>query len=276
MSELLPHTPPERVPPRRRPCGGRVPGPACRALRPGELAREFGGLRPHHAPGSRPGRYGGTPAGAVPQPPADVASVARPPRGGTAWAAAMGAPRCPFALAPGTPCTCVADALARRELVLVRDGTGLVHFTVPLVLDDHPVGALLAGQVFDQYPEQLVLEHMATRLGVSSARALAGGAPGGAGQTGHRARLWPPAGCPRPGVPAHAVSHTAGRTALGGSRTPLPGAHGRPAPRNRRAPAPGTRGATGRSTLPCWAGLPPGCPMKSAIRSRRSCCTSSC
>ena len=75
---------------------------------------------------------------------------------------------CPFALAPRTPCTCVADALARRELVLVRDGTGLVHFTVPLVLDDHPVGALLAGQVFDQYPEQLVLEHMATRVGVSA------------------------------------------------------------------------------------------------------------
>ena len=60
-----------------------------------------------------------------------------------------------------------ADALARRELVLVRDRTGLVHFTVPLVLDEHPVGALLAGQVFDQYPEQLLLEHVATRLGLS-------------------------------------------------------------------------------------------------------------
>jgi signal transduction histidine kinase len=74
---------------------------------------------------------------------------------------------CPFALAPPRPCTCVRDALARRALVLRRDRTGLVHFTVPLVLDDHPIGALLAGQVFDQYPEQLRLEHAATRVELS-------------------------------------------------------------------------------------------------------------
>ena len=74
---------------------------------------------------------------------------------------------CPFALAPRRPCMCVRDALARRELVLARDRTGLVHFAVPLVLEDQPVGALLAGQVFDQYPEQLLLEHAATRLGLS-------------------------------------------------------------------------------------------------------------
>ena len=73
--------------------------------------------------------------------------------------------RCPFALAPPQPCTCVADALAAARLVLARDRTGLVHFAVPLVLDDHPVGALLAGQVFDQYPEQLVLEHVASAAG---------------------------------------------------------------------------------------------------------------
>jgi signal transduction histidine kinase len=74
---------------------------------------------------------------------------------------------CPFALASPTPCTCVREALAQRDLVLVRDRTGLVHFTVPLVLEDSPVGALLAGQVFDQYPQQLVLEHVARRLGLS-------------------------------------------------------------------------------------------------------------
>jgi signal transduction histidine kinase len=74
---------------------------------------------------------------------------------------------CPFALLPRQPCTCVRDALARRELVLVRDRSGLVHFAVPLVLDDQPLGALLAGQVFDQYPEQLLLEHAATRVGLS-------------------------------------------------------------------------------------------------------------
>jgi signal transduction histidine kinase len=42
-----------------------------------------------------------------------------------------------------------------------------VHFAVPLVLEDQPVGALLAGQVFDQYPEQLLLEHAVTHMGLS-------------------------------------------------------------------------------------------------------------
>jgi hypothetical protein len=73
---------------------------------------------------------------------------------------------CPFSLAPHQPCTCVGDALASRDLVLVRDRTGLVHFTVPLVLGDQPLGALLAGQVFDQYPEQLPLEHVARHCGL--------------------------------------------------------------------------------------------------------------
>src|SRR5262245_17873412 len=57
---------------------------------------------------------------------------------------------CPFALMAHRSCMCVRDALARRELVLARGRTGLMHFAVPLVLEDHPVGALLAGQVFDQ------------------------------------------------------------------------------------------------------------------------------
>src|SRR5215470_1933530 len=46
---------------------------------------------------------------------------------------------CPFALVPPRSCTCVRNALAQRALVVKRDRTGLVHFTVPLVLDDHPV-----------------------------------------------------------------------------------------------------------------------------------------
>jgi signal transduction histidine kinase len=74
---------------------------------------------------------------------------------------------CPFALASRTPCTCVRDALATHELVLARDRTGLVHFTVPLVLDDHPLGALLAGQVFDRYPDEVLLEHVAKHCGLS-------------------------------------------------------------------------------------------------------------
>ena len=52
---------------------------------------------------------------------------------------------------------------------MVRDRTGLVHFAVPLVLDGHPLGALVAGQVFDRYAEQLPLEQAAKRLGLSPA-----------------------------------------------------------------------------------------------------------
>jgi signal transduction histidine kinase len=87
---------------------------------------------------------------------------------------------CPFALASRTPCTCVGDALVKRELVLVRDRTGLVHFTVPLVLGAHPLGALLAGQVFDQYPEIEPLEHVARHCGLPL------------GVVWQRARLEPP------------------------------------------------------------------------------------
>jgi signal transduction histidine kinase/ActR/RegA family two-component response regulator len=71
---------------------------------------------------------------------------------------------CPFALMPWTPCTCVADALATGRFRLARDRTGLVHFAVPLAFGTHALGALVAGQVFDQYPEQLTLEHVAKQI----------------------------------------------------------------------------------------------------------------
>jgi signal transduction histidine kinase len=54
---------------------------------------------------------------------------------------------------------------------VARDRTGLVHFAVPLVLGEHPLGALVAGQVFDQFPEQLPLEQVAKQLGLSPAPA---------------------------------------------------------------------------------------------------------
>ncbi|MCI0455451.1 MAG: histidine kinase, partial [Gemmataceae bacterium] len=75
----------------------------------------------------------------------------------------------PLAQAPLKPCNCVAYALARGGFVEARDRTGLVHFAVPLVLGEHPLGALVAGQVFDQYPEQLPLEQVAKQLGLSPA-----------------------------------------------------------------------------------------------------------
>ncbi|HEX5272790.1 MAG TPA: HAMP domain-containing sensor histidine kinase, partial [Gemmataceae bacterium] len=81
-----------------------------------------------------------------------------------------GAGECPFALAPLKPCSCAADALEKRTVVRVRDCAGLVHFAVPLVLGEEKLGALVAGQVFGQYPEQLELEHLAKALGLSAAR----------------------------------------------------------------------------------------------------------
>src|SRR5205823_5508222 len=84
---------------------------------------------------------------------------------------AAGREGCPFSPAPlphDPACHCAADALARGGVVVTRDRTGLVHFAVPLVLDEQPLGALVAGQVFDQYPEQLSLERVARQLGLSS------------------------------------------------------------------------------------------------------------
>jgi signal transduction histidine kinase/ActR/RegA family two-component response regulator len=82
--------------------------------------------------------------------------------------ASAGLPGCPFTLMSAGPCTCAVDALARGGLRLARDRAGLVHFAVPLFLDDHPLGALLAGQVFDQYPDEHALEHVALQLGLRS------------------------------------------------------------------------------------------------------------
>jgi signal transduction histidine kinase len=77
---------------------------------------------------------------------------------------------CPFSLTPLSPCICVADALARGGFIVARDRTGLVHFAVPLVLGGHPLGALVAGQVFTRYPEQLPLEQIARQLLLSQGK----------------------------------------------------------------------------------------------------------
>ncbi|HEV8713941.1 MAG TPA: ATP-binding protein [Candidatus Binatia bacterium] len=73
---------------------------------------------------------------------------------------------CPFCLLPFTPCTSVEDALRKREVVTTQDRVGLTHFAVPLVLGEQPLGALIAGQVFDQYPDrrQLELEQLAKKF----------------------------------------------------------------------------------------------------------------
>lgn len=86
---------------------------------------------------------------------------------------------CPFALAPVRPCTCVAKALETGRWAMAGDRTGLVHFAVPLVLGEDRLGALLAGQVFTQFPEQLAVERVAQQFGLPAGRAW------------HQARLEP-------------------------------------------------------------------------------------
>jgi signal transduction histidine kinase len=84
-----------------------------------------------------------------------------------AQAAAVSPPSCPFALVSDRPCPCIADALDKKRVAVVRDRTMLVHFAVPLILGGEKLGAVLAGQVFDQYPEQTGLEQVARHLGLS-------------------------------------------------------------------------------------------------------------
>jgi PAS domain S-box-containing protein len=75
---------------------------------------------------------------------------------------------CPFELVLShEPCTCVAASFRQGRPVVAHGRSGLAHVAVPLVLRDEPVGALLAGQVFDQYPEQLPLEQLARKFGIA-------------------------------------------------------------------------------------------------------------
>jgi PAS domain S-box-containing protein len=74
---------------------------------------------------------------------------------------------CSFCLAPAVPCHAVAEALQTGEMVMVRDQAGLAHIAVPLALGDQRLGALIAGQVFDRYPEQLSLQRLARESAIS-------------------------------------------------------------------------------------------------------------
>lgn len=75
---------------------------------------------------------------------------------------------CPFCLAPPLSCTAVADALQTGRTMMVRDQAGLAHVAVPLTLGNQRLGALIAGQVFDRYPEPLPLQRVAKEFGASA------------------------------------------------------------------------------------------------------------
>jgi PAS domain S-box-containing protein len=77
---------------------------------------------------------------------------------------------CPFCITTHVPCSAVADALQTGGVVMVRDQAGLTHVAVPLLLGKLRFGAVIAGQVFDRYPEPLLLRRVAKEFGVSAQR----------------------------------------------------------------------------------------------------------
>jgi len=76
-------------------------------------------------------------------------------------------PACPFCLTSRMPCNAVADALATGEIIFVQDQAGLAHAAIPLFLGKEPLGTLLAGQIFAQYPQALALRRVARSGAVS-------------------------------------------------------------------------------------------------------------
>ena len=75
---------------------------------------------------------------------------------------------CPFCITTGPPCTAVAEALQTGGVAMVRDLAGLTHVAVPLLLGKQYLGAIIAGQVFDRYPDPLPLRRVAKEFGVSA------------------------------------------------------------------------------------------------------------
>jgi signal transduction histidine kinase len=78
---------------------------------------------------------------------------------------------CPFCIqAFQNGYNCIKRALETRTTVTTSDSAGLVHMAVPLFLFEQPLGALVAGQVFDHYANHLQLHKLAEKLHLSSDR----------------------------------------------------------------------------------------------------------
>jgi len=75
---------------------------------------------------------------------------------------------CPFCITKRLPCDAVAEALRKGTIVVAHDQAGLTHVAVPLALGKQNLGAIIAGQVFDRYPEPLLLRRVAKDFGISA------------------------------------------------------------------------------------------------------------
>jgi PAS domain S-box-containing protein len=75
---------------------------------------------------------------------------------------------CPFCITKGLPCAAVVDAVRTGAVAVVHDQAGLTHVAVPLMLGKETLGAVIAGQVFDRYPEPLLLRRVAKDFAISA------------------------------------------------------------------------------------------------------------
>ncbi len=74
---------------------------------------------------------------------------------------------CPFCLHPEPGCHALDEAARTQQVAFARDRAGVVHIAVPVMLTGRVIACLLAGQVFDRFPEQLLLDHLARERGCS-------------------------------------------------------------------------------------------------------------
>ena len=82
-------------------------------------------------------------------------------------AGSRSATACPFCVHPESNCQALAEARRSAAITFARGRAGLAHVVVPVLLRGHPLAFLLAGQVFDQFPEQLLLYDLARATGTS-------------------------------------------------------------------------------------------------------------
>lgn len=74
---------------------------------------------------------------------------------------------CQFCVHPASSCQALAEARQSEAITFARDRSGLAHVVVPVRLGEQSLAFLLAGQVFDQFPEQLLLDDLARATGTS-------------------------------------------------------------------------------------------------------------
>ena len=74
---------------------------------------------------------------------------------------------CPFCVHPESNCQALAEARQSAAVTFSRGRAGLAHVVVPVRLGARSLAFLLAGQVFDQFPEQLLVYDLARATGTS-------------------------------------------------------------------------------------------------------------